>query len=79
MVDFYKLSYNNICFNYFECIYNSAMAEAMGGNVMKAMKKLKSLSDKCTEEGDTKNQLHLFVHHLEKEIRNQFDRKQGAS
>lgn len=45
---------------------------------MKGIKKLKIAVEKCPE-GETKNQLELFVHMLEKEIRNQFDRKQPAS
>lgn len=40
---------------------------------MKGMKKLKLACDKCNEDGDTKNQLMLFVHQLENEIRNQFN------
>ena len=45
----------------------------MAGNIMKGIKKLKLACDKCPEDQDTKNQLLLFIHHLEKEIKNQFN------
>lgn len=51
----------------------------MSGNVLKGKKKLKIACDKCPPEGDTKNQLLLFIHHLDKEIHSQFDRKGEAA
>lgn len=42
---------------------------------MKGVKRIKIAIDKCPE-GDTKNQLQLFAHMLENEIRSQFDRRQ---
>ena len=44
---------------------------------MKGMKKLKMAAEKCSEDGDTRNQLLLFIHQLENEIRNQFNAKKS--
>jgi tetratricopeptide (TPR) repeat protein len=73
LLEFYKLSYNNLPFNYVECLYNISLCELMSGNVLKGVKRLKLAIEKCAE-GDTRNQLELFVAMLEKEMRAQFER-----
>ena len=46
----------------------------MSGNIIRALKKIKSINDRITE-GETKNQLELLAHILDKEIKNQFEKK----
>lgn len=41
--DFKKLTFGNRSFNYFEAVYNHAIAEIMNGNLMAACKSLKNL------------------------------------
>lgn len=51
--DYKKLSFNNRSFNYFEVVYNMAVAEIMNGNHLKAYKALFALLE-IFPEGEIK-------------------------
>ena len=76
-LEFYKLSYNNLSYNYYQLLYNLAMTYAMSGNIIKGLKKIKIINDKINE-GPTKNQLQLLAHTLEKQIKSQFEKTQNV-
>lgn len=64
LLDFYRLSYNNLLYNYAECQYNIALAHLMGGNIPRGINTLKAIIEKCDGEERTHQEIQLFIHLL---------------